>query len=515
MNRRFLAVLAVVTLLAAAPAKVSSSPRGMAEVIEQRGGPVNNEIVSLLEQSSGMPIEYRADITFQILNREHILSSHMRSVLDPIFYAAESAHNAFPIRDAVRVDDSLSSERERASSAGLDSLTIRTRVIDKLLPSNPVHALTLAEEIKLKVPQSSCSDFVVSDVSSYYALIGEMSSRVGGGNLHNRTTALERESVEHISSSLELRPAGKLVSSISQESLFLELLADLMHAINNVTASDRELLDIDNNGEFSSLVGALLEKAEQDSISPVPLIEAYRGFLVRSLSGAECGFRPTNRQIQAQRFNALLEKHHLSGVNRLSEKELLGKQEQHFTVEKSLPDYPEFRPVMHLMFLAHDVELAERPSPNEDSAYKLSQANVDDYLNLLDNVTARKDSCLACKFVSESQLYFVLIDSIPSYLNPDQAIDSYIQWCAGNPMQKDDPELWLARLKPILNLNRNVTTADSEKLVELRKQGKVLNALPHPSYGEILKAARESTSNVVRVYAYAERVLMPNYQMPF
>jgi hypothetical protein len=81
-------------------------------------------------------------------------------------------------------------------------------------------------------------------------------------------------------------------------------------------------------------------------------------------------------------------------------------------------------------------------------------------------------------------------------------------------MQKDDPELWLYRLRGVLNLNRNITKADLARVVQLRTQGKILNALPHSDYGEIIKAARESTSNIVQTYAYAESVLKPNYEMP-
>lgn len=510
MNRLLLSVTAASALMLT----FSFRPLSEAAVNEQRRTFSSSDIGPLTMQAARLPIEYHADIIFQLADRGDISPSRLRGVLDPIFSAADSAQHPFPMRDAVHVPDSLSSERERASRLGLDTLTIKTRIIDKLISSNSSYALKLAEEVTLRLPQSSCADFMVPDVSPYYTIIGQIASRSTGATLHARAMTLERDRIEQVSSGIELKPAGKLVLSMVGDSSFLDALSDLTHAINVETSSDREFAEIDGNGEFTALIGELIDKAEQNGISPVPLMEAYRGFLTRSLSGTQCGFRPTNRHTEAQRFNTVLERHHLSNVNRLNDKDLVGKPEQHFVVENSLPEYAEFRPLLHSLFLAHDVELGERSSPSEVSAYRLSQADVDDYLNLLDKLTEQEDRCPACKFVAESQLYFVLIDSIPSYLKPDHAIDSYIKWCSESTMQKDDPELWLARLKPVLNLNRNVTKADLARLVELRTQGKILNALPHSGYGEIIMAARESTSPIVQSYAYAESVLKPNYEMP-
>jgi hypothetical protein len=510
MNRRLISVTAASALMLTFSFRLLHA----AAANEQQRTSSSTDIGLLMTRAARLPIEYHADIIFQLADRGDISPTHLRAVLDSIFSAADSAQHPFPMRDAVHIPDSLSSEREQASGLGLDTLNIKTHIIDKFIASNPSYALKLAEEVTLRLPQSSCADFMVPDVSPYYTIIGQIASRSTGATLHARVMTLERDRIEHASSSMELKPASKLVLSIAPDSSFLDALSDLTHAINIETASDREFAQIDENGEFTALIGELIDKAEQNGISPVPLMEAYRGFLTRSLSGTQCGFHPTNRHTEAQRFNTVLERHHLSNVNRLNDKDLVGKPEQHFVVESSLPDYPEFHPLLHSLFFTHDVELAERSSPSEISADRLSQADLDDYLTLLDKLTEQEDRCPACKFVSESQLYFAIIDSIPSYLNPDRAIDSYIKWCSDSTMQKDDPELWLYRLRGVLNLNRNITKADLARVVQLRTQGKILNALPHSDYGEIIKAARESTSNIVQTYAYAESVLKPNYEMP-
>ena len=129
MNRWLISVTDAAALM------VTSSFRLLhaAALSEQQRISSSTDIGALMTRAARLPIEYHADIIFQLADRGDISPTHLRAVLDSIFSAADSAQHPFPIRDAVHIPDSLSSEREQASGLGLDTLTIKTRIIDKLI----------------------------------------------------------------------------------------------------------------------------------------------------------------------------------------------------------------------------------------------------------------------------------------------------------------------------------------------------------------------------------------------
>jgi len=471
-------------------------------------------ISDLLDQAESLPIEFRADLTLQVLSHAELKPMRLRRLLDDLFDAAKSAHDEYRIKDAIQIPDALAQERGLASAQNLDALSIRTRVIELMFKVNPSHALDLAEQVRIHLPHSDCDQDVVYDVSSYYKTLQTISGSTLSRAQAQQVRSLQLNTIAQMSNASELVPAGEmLLASSTTESQFDVLLDQYTRSMSILVAGDRELRGIEKEDELSNVVGLLIARADKTGGSPMLLTKAYRDFLVRALTSKECTLRPTNRLVEAQRFNMILERYHLSAIRSLSEGDLAGHAKEGSLKHENVPEYPEFAGPARSLGAAHEREFSGAGSQQEGGS-PFTDAEMKNYLDLLAHVDGRTAECGLCKFIAEAQLYFLLIDELPGRLNPDTPIEACIRWLSDSSIQQDDPQQWLFRFKGVINLNRSVTENDANRLINLEKSGKQLNAFPHPGFQQIERSMRSSNNRVVQVYAHAEQVLHPDYEMP-
>jgi hypothetical protein len=470
----------------------------------------------LLDQAESLPIEFRADLTLQALPHAELKPIRVRRLLDDLFDMAKSAHDEYRIKDAIQIPDALAQERGLASAQNLDALSIRTRVIELMFKVNPSHALDLAEQLRIHLPHSDCDQDTVYDVSSYYKTLQTISGSTLSRAQAQQVRSLQLNTIAQMSNASELVPAGEmLLASSTPESQFDVLLDQYTRSMSTLVAGDRELRGIEKEGELSNVVGLLIAKADKTGGSPMLLAKAYRDFLVRALTSKECTLRPTNRLVETQRFNMILERYHLSAIRSLSEGDLAAHAKEGSSKHENIPEYPEFERPTRSLGAAHEKEFSGEAGSQQENGSLFTDAEMKNYLDLLAHVDGRTTECGLCKFIAEAQLYFLLIDELPKRLNPDTPIEACIRWLSGSSIQEDDPQQWLYRFKGVINLNRSVTENDANRLINLEKSGMQLNAFPHPGFQQIERSMRSSNNRVVQAYAHAEQVLHPDYEMPF
>ncbi|MBB5061353.1 hypothetical protein HDF16_006089 [Granulicella aggregans] len=467
-----------------------------------------------MDQVRSLPLEYRADITFYAATRVNDLDARtLHEWFDPIFNTAGTATRAYPVIDAVPASDSLSAAQAQASSLGLSSLDIKTRIARIFIAKDYPHALRLAEEIRVEPKESRCTDFVIETANPYFDLLGALSDPPTRRDSRNRLRSLQVNAVRNLHNASEIEAAGRMILSLPiSEPVLLELLAAYSQGISTIRSGDREIGGLDAAGQLTKVVAAVAKRAEEAGTSPLPLVNAFRSFLLASLSNSRCRFAPTDRRQEASAFNGAF-RHYLSPpLSILSENDLIGRTGPSGGEEGDLPYYQQFRQPFHVLFIAHDAEMGRR-SDASASRFTVGIEDVDEYIHLLDALETRGDPCKECLFISMGQLYHILLDTIPTYINPTSAIDSYVSWFDQSSMQKDDPEQWLYRFKGFLNLNRNMNQPDVDRVMKLTSQGKSLVALPHPGYSEIITASVRSQSAIVRTYGRAELLFRPTYDI--
>jgi hypothetical protein len=165
-------------------------------------------IPDLLDQAESLPIEFRADLTLQVLSHAELKPMRLRRLLDDLFDAAKSAHDEYRIKDAIQIPDALAQERGLASAQNLDALSIRTRVIELMFKVNPSHALDLAEQLRIHLPHSGCDRDTVYDVSSYYKTLQTISGSTLSRAQAQQVHSLQLNTIAQMSNASKLVPAG-------------------------------------------------------------------------------------------------------------------------------------------------------------------------------------------------------------------------------------------------------------------------------------------------------------------
>jgi hypothetical protein len=155
------------------------------------------------------------------------------------------------------------------------------RAIEAMLPLDARKAASLFEKIPPpQVPKLKCEDFLVYDVGKFYEVLGSVAS------LHPQPATLLEKYAGAISSPVQLAPMARVLTAARvKDDQFQTLVALFTSAMGKVEGDDRSFT-------FSTSLGkeiqALSEACQGRKISPLPLLEGYRLYLVVNFSAARC-----------------------------------------------------------------------------------------------------------------------------------------------------------------------------------------------------------------------------------
>src|SRR5262249_9124253 len=131
-----------------------------------------------------------------------------------------------------------------------------------------------------QLPRLNCADFLLFDVGRFYDLLG----RIASLNRESRPQFL-RKYVAAVTSPVQVGPMARVLASADlADSDFQDLVAAFCAAIGKISDDDRSFTFSPVGSEFQ----ALAEELKKRKLNPLPLIEAYRLYLVIGFSGARC-----------------------------------------------------------------------------------------------------------------------------------------------------------------------------------------------------------------------------------
>lgn len=235
--------------------------------------PPADAIVAL---ARGVPGEFAADAFIRLASLNSLDRGRRIQLLEQAFRRASEAQEPL-LRQPVNIKIAgAAGFLNRAFSQDLDGLSLRLRAIEAMEPLDAAKAQALFEQIPtVRVPKLKCTDFMAYNVAGYYKMLARLGSQ-----------RRIREQVGAIGSPVEIAPAAQaILAPAAQDSDFQALATAFTRAIARISGDDRSFTFVRDAGPQ---ILQLVEECRRRKISPLPLLESYRLYLVHNQQTARC-----------------------------------------------------------------------------------------------------------------------------------------------------------------------------------------------------------------------------------
>ncbi len=468
--------------------------------------PQARELSSLLDETAHLPVEYQAAILFSALDHAPALltpAQKQRRLLD-LAERASTAHFAsnffyggpFPSQNSPLIHE----ESLAVAGSHADQLEIELGVVHRLLAlhsSEP--ALALFQSIRLPAAPVSCEQAAVPLYGPYFTTWSEFGP-----------TLPLPEAVSAINSpGALLGYLDALQSAQLDREAWTALAGSLARAIDALSPTDRELNALDRWEILTKAVSAVLTRLDAERVPAAQLLASYRSFLTRGLGGETCADASLDRAKVIDRFNSLraIAK---TDVPAIEPRELKGTPGRSAKIDV-VPFDDDLREAGLRLFTLSD---GNRNRHYRDHAPDL-QPDPSDVRFLLDR--ARLDysgsqACALCRFVEYRSMLDTLYIVLPSGPSSRAVIDDYVRFIQLNPVEEQDPALWLPFVMGLFNTSRPADAA-AEKALEARAlKGGNLLYIPSGDAGYIRTQLARSPDPILHALWRAEVLIRPPYE---
>jgi hypothetical protein len=238
-------------------------------------------IDGLIASARAAPAEFAADALIRLASLDQVEKARKIELLQQAFDRAAAAQEPYKRQAAIIRFGGPAGFLNRVYSQDLDAMSLRLRAVETLLPVDSQKAAGLFLRIPLaRLPAVSCTEYMVPNVSRFYQVLGSLVA----------SQALTPKDLERfagaVASPAQIAPAAGLIAGASlSDADFERLVAAFAGALGKTSADDRTFTHYAAAGRQIEL---LAEECRRHKTSTLPLVEAYRGYLVRQLSAARC-----------------------------------------------------------------------------------------------------------------------------------------------------------------------------------------------------------------------------------
>ncbi len=241
----------------------------------------------LIAEARALPPEFAADALLRLAVLESNGPARRKELIEQAFERASGVQPRYKLRAAFS-SAPAAAFLTKAYAQDLDGLDLQVRAVDAMSAVDPVKARELFQKIPpIALPGLTCAAWTVYDVDSYYR---EMAS------LGRTFTEAERKSGQaarllepHAGAVRSAVEAGPMADAITgagvSDAEFEKLVAAFAGALGKIAGDDRSFSATKGLGQR---IGALVAECRRRKISPLPLLESHRFFLVVNLSGMRC-----------------------------------------------------------------------------------------------------------------------------------------------------------------------------------------------------------------------------------
>lgn len=242
--------------------------------------PDPNAVAALARQA---PAEFAADALIRVASSAKLDTRARVKLLTEAFERAAEAQHPLRMRGSITRPGSSGGFLERAYQQEIDALSLRLRAVHDMLPLDSGKASKLFFGIpRPTVPSVRCEDSVVYNVDLYYEGLDAI-AKLG----HHNVAKLLKERVRGVTSPAQIAPVARLLTSVGLNDADLRsFTGSLASSLGEIGADDRPFTYY--AAATGPAIAGLVEELKRRHLSPLPLAEAYRRYLVNHLSGERC-----------------------------------------------------------------------------------------------------------------------------------------------------------------------------------------------------------------------------------
>jgi len=247
----------------------------------------------LADRARAQPAEFAADALLRIADAPTVTDvAWKREVLEDAFHLAANAQQPFARRNWTGKPGSLF---EKAYAQGLDAYTLQSKAVHAMLAIDYKKARELFGEIPpLRIPRLSCDDALVYDVSIFYATVGEVAARAFSAKevAEEEPFHLLQRYAADVTSPAQVAPIARMLVGASLKPTQFEALVDsFAGALAQLSGDDRSFAATNSDDADAALAG-LPAECTRRKINAQPLLESWRAYLARQLSGPNVVLSP-------------------------------------------------------------------------------------------------------------------------------------------------------------------------------------------------------------------------------
>jgi hypothetical protein len=212
--------------------------------------------------------------------------SWKKELIEQAFRSAVAAQQPY----ARRGWSEMRARREaKAYQQGLDTCSLQCRAVHDMLALDHKKARELfADIVPPRLPRLTCEDPLVYDVSTFYATLGQLALEAFTAKEieEKEPVRLLERYVSDISSPAQVAPIAQMLAAGGlKPAAFEGLMNAFAGGLRQLSGDDRSFsASMSDEGALP----ALIEECTRQKVSPAPLEEAWRAYLVRHLGGERC-----------------------------------------------------------------------------------------------------------------------------------------------------------------------------------------------------------------------------------
>jgi hypothetical protein len=252
------------------------------------------EIEALVDQARSVPPELGAEALIRLAESDKVADRAWKiGLLEEAFQQGTLAQLRWK-RVAVEFGrDPAAAFLNKAYAQNLDANSLQCRVVLAMLPLDRKKA----KELFLDVPPPrleslSCSDRLVHDVSLYYVTLAQVANTAFSPKeiAEDEPLRMVQRFLVGVTSPVQIGPVAQMLSNLKLKSEQREaLMMSFAGMLKDIAGDPRSFAAVTaNRSETGPQILKLAASARDQQIGTYPLLEAYRAFLVRNMSGVKC-----------------------------------------------------------------------------------------------------------------------------------------------------------------------------------------------------------------------------------
>jgi hypothetical protein len=245
------------------------------------------ELDSLVADARTLPPEFAADALIRASAIDALDRTRRIELLDEALLQAAQAQQGYKLRSAMTGLAAPVAFLNKVNQQDLDGLDLQARALAAMLPLDAARARKLFRAIPpIRLAPRKCDDYMVYDVDAFYSVLGAAERSFSDAEKEAGEAVRFLRPYAAVSSAVQVGPmAAVLTDSHVNDADFTSLVNAFAASLGKLGGDDRSFSASYTAG---ARIQALVAECKRRKVSPLPLLEAYRLYLVIQLSGARC-----------------------------------------------------------------------------------------------------------------------------------------------------------------------------------------------------------------------------------